>query len=152
MQELFSEFLKTKYVHSVLSLLTWPPCISRMLNVGGWNSLPGIDARGALVTIHIWLHPTLYLHPAWPPPKLLWSFCHIIISVLSAPNILSLSLQLWFFLTRILPPFHRYLPHPHLHDGRQYMSIDVTGYCLPQDLHQDNPSKVGASQGGRHGL
>ena len=64
-----------------------------MLNVGGWSSLPGAEAQGALGTFLSGLLDTLYLHPAIPPPKRLWFFCHIIPSPSSAPTILSLRLQ-----------------------------------------------------------
>ena len=32
-------------------LWTWPPCIASMLNIRGWNSLLGAEARGALGTV-----------------------------------------------------------------------------------------------------
>ena len=35
-------------------------------------------------------------------------------------------------------------------DGRQYPEIDDSGYRLPQDLHQSNPSEVCASPLGDH--
>ena len=35
-------------------------------------------------------------------------------------------------------------------DGRRYPSIDDAGDCLPQELHQDNHSEVGASPLGYH--
>ena len=64
-----------------------------MLNVWGWNSLPGSEARGALGTVPSGLSANLYLHPSQPPPQCLRFFYHIIISLLLTPTLLSLSLQ-----------------------------------------------------------
>ena len=85
-----------------------------MLNVGGWNSLPGAEARGALGTVPSGLHATLYLHPAQPPPKRLQFFYHIILSPSSATPLLSL--RLLCFSPRLLPPLRGYLPRPDPHD------------------------------------
>ena len=43
-----------------LSFLTWPPGIASMLNIRGWSLLPRAEASGALVTVPIGLHDTLY--------------------------------------------------------------------------------------------
>ena len=42
-------------------ILTWHLRIANVLNVRGWNSLPGVEARGVLGTIPIGLHATLFL-------------------------------------------------------------------------------------------
>ena len=49
------------YIVRILSLLKWPPCISSMLNLWGWGSLPGAEASGPLGTAPIALRATLYL-------------------------------------------------------------------------------------------
>ena len=100
---------------SSLSLLTWTPCINSMLNIGGWNSLPGAEARCALGTvpiglsailciighISVWLSVVLLvisvsLTPSLPPPF---------------PIILSLSLYLRLLCPRLSPHLHCYMPH-----------------------------------------
>ena len=49
------------YFHIYLSLLTWSQLISSMLNIGGCNSLPGVEARGTLYTVPVGLCVTLFL-------------------------------------------------------------------------------------------
>ena len=52
----------TVYLQMLLSLLlTWPPFIDSVLNIGGWSSLPRAYARGALGTVPIGLRATLCL-------------------------------------------------------------------------------------------
>ena len=97
-----------------LSLLTWPPWISRFLNIGGWNSLPWLESRGASGTVPSGLRATLYLHPTSPPPKRLRFFYHIIPSPQYDSTLLSLSLRL------LLPPPHTHPPHPQLPDPIWY--------------------------------
>ena len=46
------------------SLLTWPPWISSAPNNGGYNYLPGAEARGALGTVPIGLCATLIYSPS----------------------------------------------------------------------------------------
>ena len=50
----------TGYISLSLSLLTWFPYIGRVLNIGGWSSLPGAEASGALGIVPVGLHVTLY--------------------------------------------------------------------------------------------
>ena len=40
-------------------LLTYPTCISSVINIGGWYYLTGAEARGVLGTVTIGLHDTL---------------------------------------------------------------------------------------------
>ena len=44
---------------SIISLLTWPPCIASVLHIRDWSSLPGAEASDALGTIPIGLCDTL---------------------------------------------------------------------------------------------
>ena len=39
-----------------ISILTWPLYINSVINIGGWNSLPIAEARGALGSV-----PTVYM-------------------------------------------------------------------------------------------
>ena len=68
-----------------LSLLTWPPCIAIIINIGGWSPLTGSEASGALGTVPSGLCATLYLSSTRPPSKRLWFFYHIIPSPSSPP-------------------------------------------------------------------
>ena len=85
------------------SLLTWPPCIYSMLDVGGWNSLPGAEVRGKLYTVPSGLSATLHLHCTRSLSKRLQFFYHIIISLSSDLTLISLSLQLRL---RLPPPVY----------------------------------------------
>ena len=44
-----------------LSLLTWNPCIAGVINIRGYNYLPGSEARGTLGNVPIGLRATLCL-------------------------------------------------------------------------------------------
>ena len=52
-----------------LSILTWTPLISSMLNIGGYSSLLGGYTSGTFGTVPSGLHASLYLPTARPPPK-----------------------------------------------------------------------------------
>ena len=57
----YTEIDNTNKTASVyLYLLSWPPCITSVLNIGGWSSLPGAEASIALGNVLIGLHATLY--------------------------------------------------------------------------------------------
>ena len=85
-----------------LSLLTCPSCIAIMHNIGGWSSLPGEESRSILITVPNGLRSTLYLPPAWPPPKRLWLCYGINPSPSSTPPLLSLCLKILLY--RLPPP------------------------------------------------
>ena len=72
-----------------LSLLNWPPLISSVPNIRGWNYLPGAEARGSLGPVPIGLCATLINSPS--NISLIFSgySSHLILppSVLSYPTI-----------------------------------------------------------------
>ena len=104
-----------------LYILTWTPCINRMLNIGGWGYLPRSEASNALGTIPSGLRATLYLSPARPTLKHLWFFYHIIPYPSFCADLFSLSLR--FFRPRLLPTLRCFilLPYPQ----------DIQGWLLP---------------------
>ena len=53
--------IKTRPIPNCLYLLTWHTFVAIVLNIGGWVSLPGVEARGALGTVPIGLRATLCL-------------------------------------------------------------------------------------------
>ena len=110
-----------------LSLLTWSPCSTRMINIEGWRSLPESEARGAVCTSPSGLRATLYLHPTRLPPKRLWFVYHIMTSTSSKPILPSLSLRLQFFLPRLLTPPRFCLPHPYYQDIQGGLLPPFTG-------------------------
>ena len=63
------------YVQSVILFLTWPPWIPSVPNIGGWYSLPGAEARGALGTVPSGLRATLIT--SLPNPRLIFSGSYI---------------------------------------------------------------------------
>ena len=115
-----------------ISILTWPPWISSMTNIRGWNSLPGAEARGALGTIPIGLRATLITSPS--NLCLLWfgPYTHLLSLLLYFHIPLYLSLQ--FICPRLLP--HRRCCMP-----RSYTS-DIQIRLLPpspQEFHSQPP-------------
>ena len=105
---------------SSIYLLTWPPRIASMLNIGGWSSLPREEANGTLGTVPNGLRAALYLPLARPLSKRLWLFYHIISSPSSFPTLLSFSLFLRFFL---LPPLLHAPPLSPGYPGRDAPNI-----------------------------
>ena len=114
----------TKILSLFLSLLTWPSCISSMLNIGGWSSLPGTEASVALGTVLSGLCATLYLPPARSPSKNMWFFRHIIPSPSSTPNLISLSLRLQFYPP---PPLCCCIPLPYPQDIHGGLLLPLPG-------------------------
>ena len=64
-----------------LFLLTWPPCIAGILNIGGWISLPGAEDSGTLGTVHIGLCSTLY------PIRQTSVLSSLVLPVISVPSL-----------------------------------------------------------------
>ena len=109
-------FLIINHNTLTISLLTWPIFIYSILNVGGYISLPGSEARVSSGTVPSGLRATLYIHPVRSPPKPLQFFYHIILSPSSAPTLLYLSLRLRLFPPCLLPPLRGFLSLPDPHD------------------------------------
>ena len=55
----FHQYIFFPMTLSLLSLLTWPSCITSVLNIMGWSYLPIAEASVALCTIPIGLRATL---------------------------------------------------------------------------------------------
>ena len=94
----------------LLSLLTLPPCITSMLNIGGWDYLPRAEARGSLVTVPIVLRATLCLIRQIS----IWlSLVFLVISVSLLPYLpilLSLSLSFQLLHSRLPPHLVFFMP------------------------------------------
>ena len=103
-----------------------------MLNIGGWVSLHGEEASGALSTAPSGLRATLHIPPVRLPSKRLWFLYHIIPSPSSASTLLPLSLRLQFFCPHILlPHLHCCISHHYPQDNQAVCSHHLLDRRIP---------------------
>ena len=98
---------------SSLSLLTWPPFSAIVINIGGWSSLPKAESSGRIRHRLFWVTCYIISHPSDLRPIVLSYLSHISTLPSSLPTLLSLSISLRFFCTRLppLPPMLHTLPY-----------------------------------------
>ena len=110
-------------------LLTWPPWIYSVPNIGGCYSLPRAEVRGALYTTPIGLRARLISSPSNLRLIFSGSYIHFIVPPSFLPSLPILtSISLWFLQPSILHHLHWCMP--------RYYPYDIQSGLLPPSTQE----------------